>query len=631
MKQCPFCGREWDGKGECPGCGRYFSEERDDSLFRRPEAEEAEKEIIQQESSSVSLGEDLKTEQEKKETVPEESFQVRRLPWKRWHKILAAWVLLVVMAVSVFFLWPAPKSLPERAMFFVKDDMVMAFHSGQEPRKITEYVPNLEYYLYPGRDGESFAWMNPETNALYFQPKQGEAVQVAERIYSDVRFSTDGRFLYYLSDGEENSMALFQYRIETGETRMVAGADSYLYYIFSRTQPEVIVWDENGLSVIAEESLEKEYSLEGNYTVLLSAENGLYFLEKQEHGQSLWRWQNGQKAQLLADSIAQAKIFSDGTGYYQCYTGGTVPMADRVKNDLSGEESEKLFQKMKEIPLQTPEIALYYFDGAQSQKLADNWEMVSFDTKNRSVLVRSAEFQDTVLALSSLYQLPGEENMDAWLRDFSQQMTQAWPYDSDSAGLLTEGKLVPLPEDFPEYSAGFTVQNGRICALSMAEDLHSINGLWVGELLDKEVENLYEAQGAENFFLAKDNTVFYGKGPSSETLYEENVAFEKKVRSESVQMTDDGTLYYLSGSGLSSWTLKSRRNGQTVQLAENVVSCEAFTRDYVLFLQQREDGSMDVMACVNQGEPELVAEGAEMLLRPQNEALGNTQSDYGSG
>ncbi len=167
--------------------------------------------------------------------------------------------------------------------------------------------------------------------------------------------------------------------------------------------------------------------------------------------------------------------------------------------------------------------------------------------------------------------------------------------------------------------------------MRMAEDLHSINGLWVGELLDKEVENLYEAQGAENFFLAKDNTVFYGKGPSSETLYEENVAFEKKVRSESVQMTDDGTLYYLSGSGLSSWTLKSRRNGQTVQLAENVVSCEAFTRDYVLFLQQREDGSMDVMACVNQGEPELVAEGAEMLLRPQNEALGNTQSDYGSG
>lgn len=629
MSECPFCGGKLDEENKCPECGRDLSEERDDSIFRRPDTKEAIESRPDEEPCSEWLAQTAeKTESRASE---EEAFQVHRMPWKRWHKILAACILLIAIAVSVFFLWPASQSLPESSMFFVKDGELMAFRPGQEPRKITEYVPNLEYYLYPGRDGQSFAWMNPETNALYFQPEKGKSVQVEERVYSDIRFSTDGRFLYYLSGGEDSSIALFQYRIETGETRMVADADSYLYYIFNRNRPEVVVWNENGLSVISEEELKNEYALEGQYSVLLSAENGLYFLKKQEDGQSLWRWQEGQEAHLLADSIAQAKMFSDGTGYYECYTGGTVPMAERIKNDLSGEEAEKLFQKMKEIPLQTPEIALYYFDGMQSRKLGDNWEMVSFDTKNHSVLVRSAKFQDTVLSLSSLYQFPSGDNTDAWLRDFSQQMTQAWPYDSDSAGVISEGKLVALPEDFPEYSAGFTMQDGRIFVLRLAEDLHNADGLWVGELLNEQVENLYEVQGAESFFLSKDGTFFYGKGPSSETLYEENQTIDKKVRSESVQMTEDGTLYYLSGSGLSSWTLKCRTNGRTVQLAENVVGFEAYTEDYVLFLQQREDGTLDVMACTGQRQPELVTEGAEMLLRPQSEALGNTQADYGSG
>ena len=299
--------------------------------------------------------------------------------------------------------------------------------------------------------------------------------------------------------------------------------------------------------------------------------------------------------------------------YFLCSEGDEIPLSQLVNMDVS---SDLLGFDVENIRVRGPEKSLYCFDGSKVSKLGENLLIYPDEEIDNTMLAASVRYDKPEevkkkLSLSTLlddYQQSGSGNL-------AQYVEENWPFTMEDWFVVTGDACYRLPEGLSVLPGQYKVSGDWICIYTQKEE-PSESGFWIGRLEKGEAveTNWIPAEEVMGFELTWEGTLYYWNGVHTGSLYENSRVLAKEVDLDSIQVTEDGTLYYLSNQTSEGWTLNRYIQEQPEKLAQNVSDYTACTRDYVVYLQLREDGDWDLYSRTSDQLPTLVAEEVSVLI-----------------
>lgn len=631
--KCRNCGMEFpDSLRQCPTCGQQRSE---DDLFRRPEEDKAPAPaskadespafsfpISRQEPQPSKAEEIPETEEtedsEKSSSLPEVSHpdsKQKKLSWKPWQKITASVLILVLVAVSVFLLWPRSANLPAETLLYKKNGALMAFVPGQEPWTITTEPGNISNYsMKQVPEGQGLIWEHVSTGGLYYQPIGGERVEIAAENAGAPKLSSNGKYIYYETYRDGNTDALHQYRISDGQDRTIIDGGKFDSWYLWQDGSKIVVSLSGTIEIIDADTLEVIWTRE-DVTYILPGEytNALYFLVDRE----LWCWDSeSEKEKKLLDGFMTYYLTEDGALYCQVSTGTQIALSELLENDLPGEEGEALLKKAEGIMVTTPESALYYYDGGEPVKLGEDLRLSRVSNSENLLAISidyAAEYKMPLSEMKeSLTMMGGEEDLEA-------VVVPNWPYEVGTTSLLLQGKTyeLTLPEELSGSIALMEIAGDHVVAAVRGAD-SAQSGIWVGKIQDDTIvdDAVYPNLLAYGYHLTESGDLYYWLDETIGPLYLNGEVLEEEVNVAEIQYTEDGALYYLAEPSAKGWTLKCRTDGQTRELAKQVADYMAYTRDFAYYLSI-EDNGMNLMSSTRQGAPEVIDRQVDSLYEIQ--------------
>ena len=631
--KCRNCGTEFpDNLRQCPTCGWQRSE---DDLFRRPEEDKAPAPasepndspafsfpISRQEPQPSKAEEIPETEEaedsEKSSSLPEVSqpdSKQKKLSWKPWQKITAGALILVLIAVSIFLLWPHSANLPAETLLYKKNGALMAFVPGQEPWTITTEPGNISNYsIEQVPEGQGLIWEHVSTGGLYYQPIGGERVEIAAENAGAPKLSSNGKYIYYETYRDGNTDALHQYRISDGQNRTIIDGGKFDSWYLWQDGSKIVVSLSGTIEIINADTLEVIWTREGvTYTLPGVYTNALYFLVDRE----LWRWDSeNEKEKKLLDGFMTYYLTEDGALYCQVSTGTQIALSELLENDLPGEEGEALLKQAEGIMVTTPESALYYYDGGEPVKLGEDLRLSRVSNSENLLAISidyAAEYKMPLSEMKeSLTMMGGEEDLEA-------VVVPNWPYEVGTTSLLLQGKTyeLTLPEELSGSIALMEIAGDHVVAAVRGAD-SAQSGIWVGKIQDDTIvdDAVYPNLLAYGYHLTESGDLYYWLDETIGPLYLNGEVLEEEVNVAEIQYTEDGALYYLAEPSAKGWTLKCRTDGQTRELAKQVADYMAYTRDFAYYLSI-EDNGMNLMSSTRQGAPEVIDRQVDSLYEIQ--------------
>lgn len=631
--KCRNCGMEFpDSLRQCPTCGQQRSE---DDLFRRPEEDKAPAPasepndspafsfpISRQEPQPSKAEEIPETEEaedsEKSSSLPEVSqpdSKQKKLSWKPWQKITAGALILVLIAVSVFLLWPRSANLPAETLLYKKNGALKAFVPGQEPWTITTEPGNISNYsMKQVPEGQGLIWEHVSTGGLYYQPIGGERVEIAAENAGAAKLSSNGKYIYYETYRDGNTDALYQYRISDGQNRTLMDGGQFNSWYLWQDGSKIVVSLSGTIEIIDADTLEVIWTRE-DVTYILPGEytKALYFLSNKE----LWCWDSeNEEEKKLLDGFMTYYLTEDGALYCQVSIGTQIALSELLENDLPGEEGEALLKQAEGIMVTTPESALYYCDGGEPVKLGEDLRLSRVSNSENLLAISidyAAEYKMPLSEMKeSLTMMGGEEDLEA-------VVVPNWPYEVGTTSLLLQGKTyeLTLPEELSGSIALMeTVGDHMVAAVRGADSAQS--GIWVGKIQDDTIvdDAVYPNLLAYGYHLTESGDLYYWLDETIGPLYLNGEVLEEEVNVAEIQYTEDGALYYLAEPSAKGWTLKCRTDGQTRELAKQVADYMAYTRDFAYYLSI-EDNGMNLMSSTRQGAPEVIDRQVDSLYEIQ--------------
>lgn len=631
--KCRNCGTEFpDNLRQCPTCGWPRSE---NDLFRRPEEDKSPAPASEpndspafsfpisrqepQPSKAEEIPETEETEDsEKSSSLPEVSHpdsKQKKLSWKPWQKITAGALILVLIAVSVFLLWPRSANLPAETLLYKKNGALMAFVPGQEPWTITTEPGNISNYsMKQVPEGHGLIWEHVSTGGLYYQPIGGERVEIAAENAGAPKLSSNGKYIYYETYRDGNTDALHQYRISDGQNRTIIDGGKFDSWYLWQDGSKIVVSLSGTIEIINADTLEVIWTREGvTYTLPGVYTNALYFLVDRE----LWRWDSeNEKEKKLLDGFMTYYLTEDGALYCQVSTGTQIALSELLENDLPGEEGEALLKKAEGIMVTTPESALYYCDGGEPVKLGEDLRLSRVSNSENLLAISidyAAEYKMPLSEMKeSLTMMGGEEDLEA-------VVVPNWPYEVGTTSLLLQGKTyeLTLPEELSGSIALMEIAGDHVVAAVRGAD-SAQSGIWVGKIQDDTIvdDAVYPNLLAYGYHLTESGDLYYWLDETIGPLYLNGEVLEEEVNVAEIQYTEDGALYYLAEPSAKGWTLKCRTDGQTRELAKQVADYMAYTRDFAYYLSI-EDNGMNLMSSTRQGAPEVIDRQVDSLYEIQ--------------
>lgn len=631
--KCRNCGTEFpDNLRQCPTCGWPRSE---NDLFRRPEEDKSPAPASEpndspafsfpisrqepQPSKAEEIPETDETEDsEKSSSLPEVSHpdsKQKKLSWKPWQKITASVLILVLVAVSVFLLWPRSANLPAETLLYKKNGALMAFVPGQEPWTITTEPGNISNYsMKQVPEGQGLIWEHVSTGGLYYQPIGGERIEIAAENAGAPKLSSNGKYIYYETYRDGNTDALHQYRISDGQNRTIIDGGKFDSWYLWQDGSKIVVSLSGTIEIINADTLEVIWTREGvTYTLPGVYTNALYFLVDRE----LWRWDSeNEKEKKLLDGFMTYYLTEDGALYCQVSTGTQIALSELLENDLPGEEGEALLKQAEGIMVTTPESALYYYDGGEPVKLGEDLRLSRVSNSENLLAISidyAAEYKMPLSEMKeSLTMMGGEEDLEA-------VVVPNWPYEVGTTSLLLQGKTyeLTLPEELSGSIALMEIAGDHVVAAVRGAD-SAQSGIWVGKIQDDTIvdDAVYPNLLAYGYHLTESGDLYYWLDETIGPLYLNGEVLEEEVNVAEIQYTEDGALYYLAEPSAKGWTLKCRTDGQTRELAKQVADYMAYTRDFAYYLSI-EDNGMNLMSSTRQGAPEVIDRQVDSLYEIQ--------------
>lgn len=631
--KCRNCGMEFpDSLRQCPTCGQQRSE---DDLFRRPEEDKAPAPasepndspafsfpISRQEPQPSKAEEIPETEEaedsEKSSSLPEVSqpdSKQKKLSWKPWQKITAGALILVLIAVSVFLLWPRSANLPAETLLYKKNGALKAFVPGQEPWTITTEPGNISNYsMKQVPEGQGLIWEHVSTGGLYYQPIGGERVEIAAENAGAAKLSSNGKYIYYETYRDGNTDALYQYRISDGQNRTLMDGGQFNSWYLWQDGSKIVVSLSGTIEIIDADTLEVIWTRE-DVTYILPGEytKALYFLSNKE----LWCWDSeNEEEKKLLDGFMTYYLTEDGALYCQVSIGTQIALSELLENDLPGEEGEALLKKAEGIMVTTPESTLYYCDGGEPVKLGEDLRLSRVSNSENLLAISidyAAEYKMPLSEMKeSLTMMGGEEDLEA-------VVVPNWPYEVGTTSLLLQGKTyeLTLPEELSGSIALMEIAGDHVVAAVRGAD-SAQSGIWVGKIQDDTIvdDAVYPNLLAYGYHLTESGDLYYWLDETIGPLYLNGEVLEEEVNVAEIQYTEDGALYYLAEPSAKGWTLKCRTDGQTRELAKQVADYMAYTRDFAYYLSI-EDNGMNLMSSTRQGAPEVIDRQVDSLYEIQ--------------
>lgn len=642
MQQCPFCGTQWEGSGPCPGCGLEPETPRNDAMFRPPEDGEnapqealpefdvekllrwepsPEPETPREEPESPVDAEEPRQAGSAQEDAEEKEEQPLKKPLKRWQKFTMAAVAVVAAAALVIGLWPKTPALPREPAFFVKDNTLMVLPADGEPQKLGEYIDGMEATLAVSPDHRDIAWTENET--VKRMALGGEAVAFSQAPASYPKFSQDGKYLYCMAK-ENEEKSLYQIDVASGQERKVGPMEYYAYW---EDGSLLAVQRDSGLDVYDLNTLEKRWSNQVQSELVGSFDGSLYYLERVDDMGTvrMCRWKDGEIEELLTDMTGGIPLSGGGAYLLEC-TGEEVPLAGLLENDI-GADGEEIIKELEGRTVRIPKTSLYCLRNGQLILMGDSLSIQQYDEKVGATLAFDVEYQaaeETRFTLSNIQAVYGndKDNIALHIKEYISIM---WPRESTLRYLVKDGKLFTLPEDVPQSGYSLQVAGDWMCFYHNNEDTEK-SGLWLGRIEGEKVvsQGFYPVADTDRYLLTSAGKVYYWSGQGNQfsgTLYENGTPLATDVNLQNVQTTQDGAVYFLSGSG-ESWTLNRVADGKVEALAKDVDEFTAFTRDYALALQRQPGKTGYGLLVLEDGkEPRIAAQQVETLFRSQKDRV----------
>ena len=368
----------------------------------------------------------------------------------------------------------------------------------------------------------------------------------------------------------------------------------------------------DGLMVLDQNTLAKVWFIEGDVIPLSVFHNRVYYAEKLENSYRLC-CREGNQTQTLLEGIVYSYQQENGMLYFLCSEGDEIPLSQLVNMDVSSDLSGF---DVENIQVRSPEKSLYCFDGSRVSKLGENL-----------LIYPDEEIDNTMLAASVQYDKPEEVkkklSLSALLDDYqqtssgnlAQYVEENWPFTMEDWFVVTGNACYRLPEGLSILPGQYQVSGDWICVYTQKET-SSENGFWIGRLEKGEAveTNWIPAEEAMGFELTEEGILYYWNELHTGSLYKDGVKLDEEINLTEIQVTEDGTLYYLSNQTSEGWTLNRYIQEQPKELAQNVSDYTACTRDYVIYLQLREDGDWDLYSRTSDQLPTLVAEEVSVLI-----------------
>ena len=648
MKKCPDCGAPWNGKEPCPSCGAKPEDFQNDHLFQPPEEggemlaepppEFDAEELLRWEPSpdpASAEPEEETLEEEEEDSLPEETEEEPLRPqsrFKRWQKITAAAVAAaVVITAAAVTLWPHPQTLPEEPAFFVQNNTLMALPVGGEPQEVAPYVEAMEYDMWVSPDQKSVVWLDRQDLRFYMDPPEGEAFQLPNQNFTSYPlFSQDSRYMYYSTAGENYENTLYRYEMETGEEREVgAGSAENL----KENGSLIAAYGYTNFSVYDAETLEQKWSQDTRVVWADFMGDQLYYLEQAGNDLNIYRlcrWQEDQPEVLMED-VRNPLMTTDGILYLSCPSGKEIPMCDLIENDM-GSKGQTILEQLEGETVRIPDESLYCFQNGQLRYMGEKLERHAFPEVGNGILARTVTYQPPEETTFSLAQIMGAcKNSGEFLAaDVASYMSGGWPEESSLDYVGLNGRLFRLPDDVPQSPGTFRTAGDWICIYNSSDELSEC-GLWLGHIQGEEIvyENFYMVSDISNFVVTAQGDLYYWGGQGGTfvgPIYKNGVPIITNANLQNVQATEDGAVYFLSGSSASA-TLNRVYQGNLEVLAEGVNNFNAYTGDYALYLQSREDSGWDLYRYQG-GKTAIVAEQVDSLLPVTTQAYPQLMSPY---
>lgn len=624
-EKCRFCGREMEeGAAACPFCGKQA--ESQEALFRRPGAGKGESPGEESEFSQALRWQPEETPEPPVEEPPaEEPEPPKKLPWRRWQKIAAALCGVLLLAGAAWFWWPKPSNLPQTPVLFSREGQMMAFLPGQEGEKFSlRGSADTEDTLYRySPDGRRYLRYDLALDNLFLGVFGGEEEQIAGAVrgYS---FSRDSQRVFFIYDSGDDiydpeSVELYRYEISTGESQMLMkGVDTYRI-----NQDGTLLVDRMDQPILLLDPDTGETWETGAFRDQLLAfpENGdpLYYTVPQEVGRNVVRWTRDGGEETILEGVGPVYLNPDGTGYYG-QIRKTISLLDLVQEESLAEADAypELYQRMKDIQVPSPCCDLYWFDGEESTLIVREaaFSQLTFlqdeagDGKISGCLYRpGTEMQ--VYSLPWIAEQYGLEELDGLRQEVCQ-----WPFFREGTQEVEGSSQFAAvgPRSFSIETDGEAPQNAGL----YGDNLYLLTGpvavqgeLWRMNLADASPKPEKMAENVYRFWLAGEEGVLYRQAETpwekSALYYNGELAAELPPLSGdqgegvSMEITEDGGVYYLRDAQGGSSTLCTLQNGQEVPIARNVASFVPLSWDYALFLREEKDGSQTLMAWRSQG------------------------------
>ena len=538
----------------------------------------------------------------------------KQTSWKLWQKAAAGVLLLGMLTAAVVQLWPEGPELPDSSVYYVQEDTLFALSANEDPKSIGEYHSGYDgsgtqSTMQRSPDGKNWLWFNDD-GFLCVKRENQDPIQLEDTSSWIPIFSDDSSVIYYPSINQDGVDTLYQYDLDTGDRREAGSLGGNASYLTG--EDRLVMTQNDGLAVLDQNTLSEVWFIEGDIIPLSIFHNRVYYAEKLENSYRLC-CREGNQTQTVLEGIIYSYQQENGMLYFLCSEGDEISLSQLVTMDIS---SDLAGFDVENIQIRSPERTLYSFDGSRVSKLRENL-LIYPDEKTSGVMLAASVRYDKPeevkkkLSLSTLlddYPQSGSENL-------AQYVEENWPFTMEDWFIVTGDACYCLPEGLSVLPGQYKVSGDWICVYTQKE-ASSENGFWIGRLEKGEAveTNWIPAEEAMGFELTEEGTLYYWNEFHTGSLYKDGVKLDEEINLTGIQVTEDGTLYYLSDQTSEGWTLNRYIQEQPEELAQNVSDYTACTRDYVVYLQLREDGDWDLYSRTSDQLPTLVAEEVSMLI-----------------
>lgn len=603
---------------------------RDERLFRRPEgkkpadspgksARESEEEGVfhfpSPAPSPVTLPETPEqSEPDSESESPPNPKDKKQTSWKLWQKAATGVFLLGMLMAAVVQVWPEGPELPDSPVYYVQEDTLFALSANEDPKSIGEYHSGYDgngtqFTMQCSPNGKNWLWINDD-GFLCVKRENQEPIQLEDTLSWTPIFSDDSNAIYYPSTNQDGVDTLYQYDLDTGDRREAGSLGGHASYLTG--EDRLVMTQNDGLAVLDQNTLSEVWFIEGNIIPLSVFHNRVYYAEKLENSYRLC-CREGDQTQTVLEGIVYSYQQENGMLYFLCSEGDEIPLSQMVTMDIS---SDLLGFDVENIRVRGPEKSLYCFDGSKVSKLGENLLIYPDEEIDNTMLAASVRYDKPEevkkkLSLSTLlddYQQSGSGNL-------AQYVEENWPCTMEDWFVVTGDACYRLPEGLSVLPGQYKVSGDWICIYTQKEE-PSESGFWIGRLEKGEAveTNWIPAEEVMGFELTEKGTLYYWNEFHTGSLYKDGVKLDEEINLTGIQVTEDGTLYYLSDQTSEGWTLNRYIQEQPEELAQNVSDYTACTRDYVVYLQLREDGDWDLYSRTSDQLPTLLAEEVSVLI-----------------